>query len=89
MIEFTRGNLLESKAEALVNTVNTVGVMGKGVALIFKEAFASLTVSQKRNAIRFCRDFSSIPAPHWIEFSHAVQWRRCSLRIRGEIRAIE
>lgn len=39
MIRFTKGNLLESEAEALVNTVNTVGVMGKGVALMFKEAF--------------------------------------------------
>ena len=39
MIEFTRGNLLEAKVDALVNTVNTVGVMGKGVALMFKEAF--------------------------------------------------
>jgi O-acetyl-ADP-ribose deacetylase (regulator of RNase III) len=39
MIEFTQGNLLEANVEALVNTVNTVGVMGKGVALMFKEAF--------------------------------------------------
>jgi len=39
MIRFTQGNLLDSDAEALVNTVNTVGVMGKGVALMFKEAF--------------------------------------------------
>lgn len=39
MITFTQGNLLESGAEALVNTVNTVGVMGKGIALMFKEAF--------------------------------------------------
>ena len=39
MISFTAGNLLEAKAEALVNTVNTVGVMGKGIALMFKEAF--------------------------------------------------
>ena len=39
MIKFTQGNLLEADAEALVNTVNTVGVMGKGVALMFKEAF--------------------------------------------------
>jgi O-acetyl-ADP-ribose deacetylase (regulator of RNase III) len=30
---------MHSKAEALVNTVNTVGVMGKGIALQFKEAF--------------------------------------------------
>jgi len=39
MIKFTTGNLLDAEAEALVNTVNTVGVMGKGVALMFKEAF--------------------------------------------------
>jgi O-acetyl-ADP-ribose deacetylase (regulator of RNase III) len=40
MIRFTQGNLLEAKTEALVNTVNTVGVMGKGIALMFKERFA-------------------------------------------------
>lgn len=39
MIHYVKGNLLESEAEALVNTVNTVGVMGKGIALQFKEAF--------------------------------------------------
>jgi O-acetyl-ADP-ribose deacetylase (regulator of RNase III) len=39
MIRYTRGNLLEAPAEALVNTVNEVGVMGKGIALMFREAF--------------------------------------------------
>jgi O-acetyl-ADP-ribose deacetylase (regulator of RNase III) len=39
MIKYETGDLLQSSAEALVNTVNTVGVMGKGVALQFKEAF--------------------------------------------------
>lgn len=39
MIQFTKGNLLESPAQALVNTVNTEGVMGKGIALQFKEMF--------------------------------------------------
>ncbi|SRR5260370_13300989 len=39
MMKFTQGNLLEAPVEALVNTVNTVGVMGKGIALMFKEAF--------------------------------------------------
>ncbi len=33
------GNIIESQAEALVNTVNTVGVMGKGIALQFKKEF--------------------------------------------------
>jgi O-acetyl-ADP-ribose deacetylase (regulator of RNase III) len=39
MIEITTGNLLDADAEALVNTVNAVGVMGKGIALQFKQAF--------------------------------------------------
>lgn len=39
MIERTRGNLLEADAQVLVNTVNCVGVMGKGIALQFKQAF--------------------------------------------------
>jgi len=39
MLESCWGNLLEADAEALVNTVNCVGVMGKGLALQFKQAF--------------------------------------------------
>ena len=39
MIEYQTGDLLTSDAEALVNTVNCVGVMGKGIALEFKKAF--------------------------------------------------
>jgi O-acetyl-ADP-ribose deacetylase (regulator of RNase III) len=39
MIQIKRGNLLEAEIEALVNTVNTVGVMGKGIALQFKKAY--------------------------------------------------
>ena len=41
MIQLQTGNLLESNAEALVNTVNTVGIMGKGIALQFKNMFPS------------------------------------------------
>jgi O-acetyl-ADP-ribose deacetylase (regulator of RNase III) len=39
MIRYQKGNLLEAQTEALVNTVNTVGVMGKGIALQFKEQY--------------------------------------------------
>ncbi len=39
MIHYVKGNLFESEAQALVNTVNTVGVMGKGIALQFKNTF--------------------------------------------------
>jgi O-acetyl-ADP-ribose deacetylase (regulator of RNase III) len=38
-MNFVKGNILDSDAQALVNTVNTVGVMGKGIALQFKERF--------------------------------------------------
>lgn len=39
MIELKLGNLLLENVEALVNTVNCVGVMGKGIALQFKQAY--------------------------------------------------
>lgn len=39
LLHFIKGNLLEDKSEALVNTVNCVGVMGKGIALQFKQAY--------------------------------------------------
>lgn len=48
MLEITSGNLLTADAEALVNTVNTVGVMGKGIALQFKQAFPENTRAYER-----------------------------------------
>ena len=39
MIKYITGNILDSNAEALINTVNTVGVMGKGIALQFKKMY--------------------------------------------------
>ncbi|MBS1748967.1 MAG: macro domain-containing protein [Bacteroidetes bacterium] len=39
MLRYITGNILESDAQALVNTVNTMGVMGKGIALQFKKAY--------------------------------------------------
>lgn len=39
MIKYTKGDLLKANTDALVNTVNTVGVMGKGIALQFKKAY--------------------------------------------------
>jgi O-acetyl-ADP-ribose deacetylase (regulator of RNase III) len=39
MIEYTSGDILRCEADALVNTVNCVGVMGRGIALQFKNAF--------------------------------------------------
>lgn len=39
MIQYTQGNLLDAQTDALVNTVNTVGVMSKGIAQMFKKRF--------------------------------------------------
>jgi O-acetyl-ADP-ribose deacetylase (regulator of RNase III) len=39
MIQEIKGNIIKIDAEALVNTVNCVGIMGKGIALQFKQAF--------------------------------------------------
>ena len=39
MIERKTGNLFDEQVEALVNSVNCVGVMGRGIALQFKNVF--------------------------------------------------
>jgi O-acetyl-ADP-ribose deacetylase (regulator of RNase III) len=84
MIEFTRGNLLDSKAEALVNTVNTVGVMGKGVALMFKEAypenFKAYEAACKKKEVRvgqmFVTERQALIGPKWIiNFPTKQHWR--------------
>ncbi len=66
MIRFTQGNLLESETEALVNTVNTVGVMGKGIALMFKErypeAFKAYARACKHEEVRTGRMLMTSPS---------------------------
>ena len=42
MITFVRGNLFDSAAQVITNTVNCVGVMGKGVALEFKNRYPAM-----------------------------------------------
>ena len=42
MINIGEGNLLHADVEALVNTVNTEGIMGKGIALQFKNAYPAM-----------------------------------------------
>ncbi len=39
MLELTTGDILKADTEALVNTVNCVGVMGRGIALQFKKSY--------------------------------------------------
>jgi O-acetyl-ADP-ribose deacetylase (regulator of RNase III) len=84
MIKFARGNLLESDAEALVNTVNTVGVMGKGVALMFKERFPenfkayerACKSKQVRLGEMFPTERKDLLGPKWIiNFPTKGHWR--------------
>lgn len=42
MLQFRTGNLFDSSMQTLVNAVNVVGVMGKGVALQFKERYPAM-----------------------------------------------
>ena len=85
MIQYTQGNLLASEAEAVVNTVNTVGVMGKGIALMFKEAFkANFLAYQeacRRGEVQVGRMFVTerLGRPRWIiNFPTKKHWRHPS-----------
>ena len=61
MIEYKTGDIIAEDAEALVNTVNCVGVMGRGIALQFKKAFPenfkSYAAACKRNEVQPGRMF--------------------------------
>ncbi|PHM74556.1 type II toxin-antitoxin system antitoxin DNA ADP-ribosyl glycohydrolase DarG [Xenorhabdus kozodoii] len=84
MMHYTKGNLLDSDVEALVNTVNTVGVMGKGIALMFKERFP-LNMALYRKACQsgavntgkiFVTETGELVGPRWIvNFPTKQHWR--------------
>ena len=84
MLTFTQGNLLEERADALVNTVNTVGVMGKGIALMFKERFAenfrryaaACKAGEVRTGRMFVTESGELDGPRWIiNFPTKDHWR--------------
>jgi O-acetyl-ADP-ribose deacetylase (regulator of RNase III) len=50
MIKFLHGNLLEAPVEAVVNMVNTVGAMGKGIALMFTRTFRTIFAGTSKRA---------------------------------------
>jgi O-acetyl-ADP-ribose deacetylase (regulator of RNase III) len=84
MITYTQGNLLEADVEALVNTVNTVGVMGKGIALMFKERFptnmAAYAEACKNKQVQtgkmFVTETGELMGARWIvNFPTKQHWR--------------
>ena len=84
MIEFTTGNIFESDAEALVNAVNCVGVMGRGIALQFKnkypENFKAYQQACKQEVLKpgkmFVFETGQLVLPRWIiNFPTKRHWR--------------
>lgn len=84
-MRFTKGNLLDADVEAVVNTVNTVGVMGKGIALMFKERFpenfAAYATACKAGEVRLGEMFVTrsveLQGPRWIiNFPTKGHWRQ-------------
>lgn len=88
MISFRKGNILESRADALVNTVNTEGVMGKGIALQFKKEFPhNYKVYQKAceqgelypGKLLIVKDQNLLGGATWvINFPTKTSWRKPS-----------
>ena len=84
MVRKTRGNLLDAQVDALVNTVNTVGVMGKGIALQFKRAFPENFKAYKKACDAdevepgrmFIHDLGGLVRPRYIvNFPTKRHWR--------------
>jgi O-acetyl-ADP-ribose deacetylase (regulator of RNase III) len=84
MIKLTRGDILSADTEALVNTVNCVGVMGRGIALQFKKVFpenfrqykAACDRKEVRPGKMFIYDLNSLHNPHYvINFPTKRHWK--------------
>ena len=84
MITFRQGNLLEANVEAVVNTVNTVGVMGRCIALMFKERFpenfrlyqTACKAKKVRTGEMFITTNDELSGPRWIvNFPTKEHWK--------------
>ncbi|MGN0243994.1 MAG: macro domain-containing protein [Lachnospiraceae bacterium] len=83
MIEYIEGNIFNSPAQVIVNTVNTVGVMGKGLALSFKKRYPQMFEAYKRACDKHQLTIGKLMlyyAPdHWIlMFPTKENWRNPS-----------
>ena len=87
MIRYTQGNLLAAEAEALVNTVNTVGISGKGIALMFKENYpenfrayeAACKAEQLTPGSLFITERHDMLGPRFmVKFATKKHWRQPS-----------
>lgn len=83
-VQIKSGDLLKEKSDAIVNTVNCVGVMGKGIALQFKQRwpknFREYEAASKRKQIKpgkmFIYDRGTWEKPRYIvNFPTKIHWR--------------
>lgn len=78
------GDILKSKAQTLVNTVNCVGIMGKGIALEFKnrfpEMFKDYVKRCERKEIRLAQPYvyKSLLGPQIVNFPTKEHWKSVS-----------
>ena len=83
-VKITSGNIFNSKAQTLVNTVNCVGVMGKGVALQFKKLFPEMYQDYvnkcKHKEVKLTRPYlyKQILSPWILNFPTKDNWRSVS-----------
>ena len=81
LIEYATGDLLSASVDALVNPVNTVGVMGKGLALAFKKRFPENFAAYRAADVVIGKMFvfERPIAPRWIiNFPTKRHWRDAS-----------
>ncbi|MCL6283630.1 macro domain-containing protein [Ruegeria sp. 2012CJ41-6] len=69
MLQFHRTSLMTSSAQTVVNTVNTVGVMGKGLAAAFKERYPDMFAEYKI----LCKQGELAPGSSWL-WKGVDQW---------------
>ncbi|WP_223215563.1 macro domain-containing protein [Agrobacterium deltaense] len=83
LLTYVRTSLFDSPAQTLVNTVNIVGVMGKGIALEFKQRYPDMFKAYKKLCDSHSLDVGKLHlwrAPeHWIlNFPTKTTWRQPS-----------
>lgn len=83
MIEYIEGDIFDSPAQVIVNTVNTVGVMGKGLALSFKKRYPDMFEVYKKACEKHQFTMGKLmlhqEADHWILlFPTKENWRNPS-----------
>jgi O-acetyl-ADP-ribose deacetylase (regulator of RNase III)/uncharacterized protein YwgA len=83
-VEVIKGDLFESKAQTLVNTINCVGVMGKGLALEFKKRYPGMYQDYvkrcKKEQVKLGEPylFRGLEQPQILNFPTKGHWRSVS-----------